>query len=381
VYPLPQGQQGHQGRLAPLALGLAVVAAGCGSHRGASIDVRPAHSLSTEPLAIHVNGLVPHAALTLTLRSRDAAGVVWTSKTRLHADGTGNAVAGTRAVYRLTAPKHPNAFYIWPYRAAATFTASAAGVTATFMRAIDAAKPQRETVAGDGFFGSYYAQPRSGRHPALLVLGGSEGGLGTGFLAANLAGRGYPSLALAYFQEPGLPKSLRRIPLEYFAHALRWLAAQPDVDPSKIVVLGISRGSEAAQLLGVHYPKLVHGVVAAVPSDVVNCSYPGCADSAWTFRGRPLPNARIPDERIQGPVLLICAGQDEIWPSCDYAHDAMSHLAHDRFSHLLVVEPRSRHHVGALVPYEPNPESATVDADEVGREDAWPQLLAFLAAQ
>jgi dienelactone hydrolase len=357
--------------------------------------VRPARSLSTQPLAIHVDGLAPHAAVTLTLRSRDAAGVVWASKTRLRADGSGNAVAGTRALYRLTAPKHPNAFYIWPDRVPATFPASAAGATATFTRALDAAKPQRATVAGQGFFGSYYAQPGSGRHPAVLVLGGSEGGLSTGFLAASLAGSGYPSLALAYFDEPGLPQTLHRIPLEYFARALRWLAAQPQVDPSKIVVLGISRGSEAAQLLGVHYPALVHGVVAVVPSDAVNCSLPFCNDSAWTLRGRPFryaqppssvdARARIPDERIRGPMLLICAGQDRVWPSCDYAHDAMSHLARDQYRHELVVEPESGHGVGALVPYEPNPVSGDPNnagtADELGREDAWPQLLAFLAAQ
>lgn len=102
MHPLPQGQQGHQGRLAPLALGL-------------------------------------------------------------------------------TAPQHPDAFYIWPYRAPTTFTASAAGATATFKRALDAGVPQHETVESAGFFGSYYAQHGSGRHPALLVLGGSEGGLTTGF--------------------------------------------------------------------------------------------------------------------------------------------------------------------------------------------------------
>src|SRR5581483_4943151 len=54
-----------------------------------------------------------------------------------------------------------------------------------------------------------------GRKPAVLVLGGSEGGL-PGFTSRMLAAHGYPSLALAYFKEPGLPQTLDRIPLEYF---------------------------------------------------------------------------------------------------------------------------------------------------------------------
>src|ERR1039458_4212970 len=68
----------------------------------------------------------------------------------------------------------------------------------------------------------------------------------------------YPALGVAYSAEPGLPQTLSRIPLEYFAGALRWLARQPGVDPARIAVLGVSRGSEAAQLPGVYYPNLVH---------------------------------------------------------------------------------------------------------------------------
>jgi pimeloyl-ACP methyl ester carboxylesterase len=88
--------------------------------------------------------------------------------------------------------------------------------------------------------------------------------------AAVLASRGHPALAVAYFGLPGLPATLTRIPLEYFATALRWLARQPGVNSDRIIVVGTSRGSEAAQLLGVHYPDLVHSVVALSPSSVAN---------------------------------------------------------------------------------------------------------------
>ena len=73
-------------------------------------------------------------------------------------------------------------------------------------------------------------------------------------LARMLAAHGYPALAVAYFGVPGLPQNLSAILLEYFERALGWLAAQPGVDPARLVVLGGSRGSEAAELLAVHDP-------------------------------------------------------------------------------------------------------------------------------
>ncbi|HVA59227.1 MAG TPA: acyl-CoA thioester hydrolase/BAAT C-terminal domain-containing protein [Mycobacteriales bacterium] len=106
----------------------------------------------------------------------------------------------------------------------------------------------------------------------MVTLGGSEGGLFTAPLAALLASRGYPSLALAYFGEPGLPAALTRIPLEYFARALRWLADQPGINPNRIMLLGGSFGSEAALLVAAHFPSLVHGVIVASPSALASSS-------------------------------------------------------------------------------------------------------------
>ena len=160
----------------------------------------------------------------------------------------------------------------------------------------------------------------------MLVFGGSGGGLTTSFAAALLAAHGYPSLALAYFKAPGLPQTLRNIPLEYFTRALGVLRAQPGVDPRHVLVAGESRGGEAALLLGAYFPRLVNGVIAGVPSSVVNPGWPDTSQPAWTLGGRPLPavspsefgqpnppgkpQAVIPVERIRGPILLTCGEQD-----------------------------------------------------------------------
>ena len=189
----------------------------------------------------------------------------------------------------------------------------------------------------------------------------------------------------------------RRIPLEYFASALAWLARQPGVDPARIAVLGVSRGSEAAQLLGVYYPTLVHAVIASVPSNVALCSYPGCTGPAWTLHGQAVPYtsefdnpspadnpaAVIPDQRIQGPVFLDCGEADQTWTSCPYAQAILSLLDahHDPWAHVLYAYPGAGHPVGTLVPYEPTSPVADPDyaTDQQARALLWPHLLTFLA--
>jgi dienelactone hydrolase len=102
-------------------------------------------------------------------------------------------------------------------------------------------------------------------HVGVVEFGGDGGGI-TVPVGAMLAAPGYPTLDLAYFGEPGLPRSEQGLRLEYFAKTLRWVGAEPGVNPQRLGVMGWSRGSESAHLLGVHYPNLVHGVVAVAPS-------------------------------------------------------------------------------------------------------------------
>ena len=187
-------------------------------------------------------------------------------------------------------------------------------------------------------------------------------------LGAGLASAGYPTLDIAYFGEPGLPAALHDIPLEYFAKALRWLARQPQVLPADIYVSGGSRGSEAALLLGVHYPNLVHAVIASSPSDISFGAYPG-SGAAWTFDGKPVPYspafsaalpiidpaADIAVQKIRGPVFLDCGTADLIWTSCAYAAAIQRRLstAADRYPHVLYRYVGAGHLVDGLVPYEP----------------------------
>ena len=137
---------------------------------------------------------------------------------------------------------------------------------------------------------------------------------------------GVPSVAIAYFKAPGLPGSLKAISLEYFRDALEWLSGLQGVDPNRLVVMGISRGSEAALLTGVHFSGQVAAVVALAPGNVVLGSWPP-GGPAWTLNGSPLRfvsrfgphsqirDALIPVESIKAPVALVGAGRDQVWPS------------------------------------------------------------------
>jgi pimeloyl-ACP methyl ester carboxylesterase len=337
-----------------------------------------------------------HAPVSVRIESRDADGVLWAARVRDRTDADGRVLLPLGGLIGAMQPSpiRSNLYYIWSREQQFRLTATqgATRLRATFVRRVGSPDARFTTLARDGIFGAYYAPGPPVRKPALLIFGGSEGGLSSSFLAATLAARGFPTLAVAYFGEPGLPQKLHDVPLEYFVRALRWLDHRRGVDPSHVFVLGISRGSEAAQLLGVHFPTLVHGVVAVVPSDFVNACYPACSGSGWSLRGRPIPftgvgfpegipayaQARIPDERIAGPVLMICGSADLVWPSCPYARDAMRHLRSSPYPHELIVEPRAGHGLGLLVPYEPDSSYLSGAAEERGREDAWPKLLAFL---
>jgi pimeloyl-ACP methyl ester carboxylesterase len=135
------------------------------------------------------------------------------------------------------------------------------------------------------------------------------------------------------------------VPLESFP--LDKLAAGND----RLVVMGRSWGAEAALLLGA-LDERVDAVIAFAPSAYVWARFGegGVQRSAWSWRGQPLPFvpftvdwqpdddpprfvgwyrqsleqydaelARIPVERIRGEVLLVAGGDDQVWPSVEFA--------------------------------------------------------------
>lgn len=222
--------------------------------------------------------------------------------------------------------------------------------------------PTGTAVTANGLVAEFYRPADArGSLPAVIVLGGSRGGLDsrTRWEARTLAEHGYATLQLAYFLAPGLPTALHLLPLEYFKTAIDWLRHQPGIDPDRIAIVGTSIGGTAALVVAAHYPEL-RAVVAAVPSSVMWSTFGSSSVSMFSLGGQPLPflpyglrgghrvhdlydegldaiaqhpDAIIPVERINGPVMVVCGTVDSLWPSCRMSAQIVARLQANAFRH------------------------------------------------
>lgn len=279
-----------------------------------------------------------------------------------------------------------------------------------------------------GLFGNYYpanvtigASP-SDRHPALLLLGGSEGGLGSGakHMALALQGEGFSVLHLAYFGAPGQSETLERIPLEGFDRALDWLKQQPENDPKKLSIVGASKGAEAALLTASRRNDL-SAVVAGMPTSVswkgINWASNGQSPySSWTVDGKQVPTmpftdwnaadgiisvyraiedpaqsvaakrAAIPIEEGNASIMLVCGEAETMWPACP-----MSRMIEERSAKKSgpVVSVLAYPDAGHLVfgpPLETNSPfyerlnmfGGSVEGNAKARAESWPKVVSFL---
>ncbi|MBG7618876.1 acyl-CoA thioesterase/BAAT N-terminal domain-containing protein [Herbaspirillum sp. AP02] len=232
----------------------------------------------------------------------------------------------------------------------------------------------RREVREQGLVGTLFLPATPGPHPAVMIVNGSGGGINEP-RAALYASRGYAAFALAYFKAPGLSNYISNTPLEYFERGLDWLRAEVQPLHDFVAISGQSRGGELVLLLGATFPQKVSAVLAYVPSALVH-SGQNAADPAvgregptWLLHGEPLPHqwqdnrsaswapfdegpaphrhelamltalqdeeavarARIPVEKIAGPVLLLSATDDGSWPSslyCSMVRDKLAEVAH-----------------------------------------------------
>ena len=391
------------------------------SSNSASVQISQRVSLVDSVVPITVRGVPAHHSVVVRAQTRNVDGTLFSSRETFRSDAHGEvdlshdpAFSGS---YRGVSPMG----LLWSMRPESHFegpvgysdrvdqdgqkvkvSVSVDGqsvASATFQRlAQSPGVHMRKLTVQEGGFDGLFFQPASSRtpRPGVLLFGGSEGGLPDTLEAGLLASHGYPTLALAYFKAPGLPDQLANIPLDYFANALRWLSHQPGVDAQRLVVSGVSRGSEAALLLGVHYPSLVHGVLALVPSNVALSGCRGCNLPSWTLHGKPVPYSQqfgptsanpaavIPVEDINGPLLLDCGGVDQVWPSCPMANAIIDRLKarRDPDPHVLLSYPHANHYIGELIPniaYRfPGTDDSDWTADMKARTQAWPAVLSFL---
>lgn len=279
--------------------------------------------------------------------------------------------------------------------------------------------PTGRRVTSGGLLANYFPGRGLGRHPAILILGGSEGGLGnsTKRNALALQAEGFSVLQLSFYRAPGEPHNLELVPLETFSAGLAWLRRQPAVDPDRVGIVGGSKGAEAALLVATRHPEL-RAVVAGMPSSVVweglSWEDSGRFGSSWSERGRPVdylpnggwqwtfdvsgiyrtalenlprhPGAAIPIERSSAPVLLICGEADALWPSCPMARQLQLRARQYSRPELTVLAyPDAGHGVFGPPLAETDPAFDRLDGlggtdqgNNRARRDGWPRVIAFL---
>lgn len=244
------------------------------------------------------------------------------------------------------------------------------------------------SIREGGLVGTFFCNSSTGPLPTIIVLGGSEGGLREGN-AALLASYGFNTLALAYFGIEDLPNELVEIPLDYIEKAIDWLKGNTKVDFTRLGILGTSKGGELA-LLSASMFSSIKAVVGYVPSGVI---FPGISksvvESSWKYKNESLPfaygtvpseveldlyhareqgkpiswrkvyqswaegekMAEIPVENIQGSVLLISGGDDQLWPAdllCERVINRLKDHKHP-YTYEHINFPRAGHSFGIPV--------------------------------
>lgn len=390
---------------------------------GLILAVEPADALIDVPRRIVLSGAAPGARVVLSTETL-RAGHPWLSRAVFRADAEGvvdlardaplggdyDGVEPMGLIWSQVCPTggakdHAqfNPGTAEPLATRITASCGADSAQADLIQRLIAPGVMREEIREDGVVGVLYRPAGAGPHPAVMFLNGSNGGVNEP-RAALMASRGYAALTLAYFGYEGVRKYISNTPLEYFSNALDWLRAKLAPKGGFVAVSGQSRGGELALLLAATFPDRVSAVAGWVPSAFVHGGQ-AAADPAfgrdgpsWLLDGRPLTHiwqdnraaswapydegdpprrnskamatalgdpqatarARIPVERIAGPVLLISGGDDGAWPSDLYSLLVSSSLAAAGHPHEVRWEnwPEAGHSI--LFPYVPTTRIASV---------------------
>lgn len=207
--------------------------------------------------------------------------------------------------------------------------------------------------------------------PLIVAFGGGSGGNDweRNYLKDkrdSLLAHGFAVLAIGYFKTDNSPGSLDRISLNAIADTILSIARRtPQIDTTRIILMGASKGGELVLNLASRF-SFFKGVVALSTSHV---SFPALTLSAntssWMYNNQevvyvPAPfkiiwpalqgdllsafsmilenteavaQAEIEVEKINGPILIFSADQDEQWPATKMSQQLVERLERKNFVH------------------------------------------------
>lgn len=178
--------------------------------------------------------------------------------------------------------------------------------------------------------------------------------------------RGFAILAVGYFKTEQSPSALDRISLNALSDTILAIARRhPEIDSTRIILMGASKGGELVLNLGSRFPHF-KGVVALSTSHV---SFPALTISAntssWYYNEQEVPfvpatwetivpalkgdlhaafsmmledteaveRAAIEVEKINGPILILSGTDDEQWPATEMSDKLMARLGEKKFGY------------------------------------------------
>jgi dienelactone hydrolase len=311
----------------------------------------------------------------------------------------------------------PGAFGQEPLWVRASAACGGSTAEASWVRAWSPPDTQETSWVGHGVVGRLVRPAHTAACPAVVVLPGSNGGLGSLAIARLLAGHGVAALPIGFWNLPGLPDAMLDIDVEVVAQAARHLRAQVGIPNHPVTVVGVSRGGELALLAGAHLRQDVGSTVSIVGSGAPWGAFGEDVDvnlPAWRLGGVPvaqlwedpaapdailddpeaLAAAAIPVERTRGRVLLLTGADDQLWPATRLsdiavrraqthgAGDRVEHISYPGAGHLTGVPPgvpvvqRAVHPVdGSIMDF-----GGTAVGNRAARRAAWRQLVTFIGA-
>ncbi|XP_042799660.1 peroxisomal succinyl-coenzyme A thioesterase [Panthera leo] len=389
-----------------------------------------------KPLRIAVRGLATGQLVTLRTSLRDEKGVLFRAHARYQADAgglldlarapaLGGSFTGLEPMGLLWALEPEKPFWRFVKRDVQTPFAVELevleGLEPDIGRVLsrtvlerDFLRPgvRRGPVRAGRVRGTLFLPPGPGPFPGIIDIFGIGGGL-LEYRASLLAGHGFATLALAYYNFEDLPEELDSIDLTYFEEAVCYMLQHSQVKGPGIGLLGISLGADICLSMasflknisatvsingsGFSGNKPIHYKQTCIPSlsyDLrrIKVTFSGVLDIVDirndTVGGYENPSM-IPIEKAQGPILFIVGQDDRNWRSELYAQIASERLqAHGKEKLKIISYPGTGHYIEP--PYFPLCPASVHKllnkpvlwggeprAHSKAQEDAWKQILTF----